>query len=165
MAPAAALVVAMSAENLLQIVVGVRQIGHGIAVKQTRPVTFRHLQKVLDSRAQAACQAAMGADLTEQALVATAHFFRIEAVAVGEDFARRIEPPIDAFDRRPQLGRCRQCPINRGFQPTERWLPFFVSSTRSRLCVIASSCAFIAKPPAQSGSLAGAVSAARTAVQ
>ena len=101
-ASGAALVVAVRAKQLLQRVVGARQIGHAIAVEQARAVAGRHLHEVVDGTSQRAGRIAPRGPSRQQALVADLHADRIEPGLVGKNMGGRTEPAMGTTDVRPE---------------------------------------------------------------
>ena len=85
-----ALVVAVRAEELLQVVVRPRQIGHAGAGEQPRPVTSRHLQEVREGPGQATAGPAMTGNRGDQAAGAAQH-----PVASNPFLLRRITAAPD----------------------------------------------------------------------
>src|SRR3954471_20327592 len=68
-----ALVIAAGAEGLLKSIVGLRQIGHLIAVEQPGPITARYLPEMVDRASKRSGFGAMATHRAEQPVEAAAH--------------------------------------------------------------------------------------------
>jgi hypothetical protein len=95
------LVPAVRPEQLLEPVVGARQIRHGIAVEQARTVAAAHLAAMLDRLGKRAGLFAVARHGAEQPVEATLHRRGRLAASILEDPRRLVHPSVGATDRRP----------------------------------------------------------------
>ena len=160
-----AFVVALRAELMLKIVVGPRQIRHGVAVKQPRTIAAADLAEVLDGLAQAARTVAVTGHGPQQAVEAALHRGGILVLMVVQDVRRPMDPLVGPFDVRPQRGGLFQAMLDQVQQRRKlRWGPPF-SITRSTLSATASNRPLSFRPEAASGGWPSSVMALRTAAQ
>src|SRR5687768_16992179 len=88
----------MRPKQLLQRVVGARQVCHAITMEQAEAVAGRHLHEVVDGASQrAGCVAPRGPS-RQQALVADLHTDSIELGLIGKDMGGRMEPAMRTAD-------------------------------------------------------------------
>src|SRR5271166_3680435 len=157
--------IAIRAEELLQIVVRPWQAGHDIASEQARPVAPRHLQEVLERLGQSARGPAVARQRTDQAAVATPHPRGVLPLLVPQDRRRTVDPAEGQPDVRPRrFGRLQALAQDRPQAGQFLREPLF-DSTRSRLAATSASrfCSF--SPDASRGGRPSSVNAERTAAQ
>src|SRR6478735_11386661 len=159
------LVAAVRAEQLLEPVVGARQVGDGVAVEQAGPVAAGHLQEVVDGAGERAGLGAVAADGGDEPGEAAGDRGRVEARRVVQDPGRAVHPAVGAADVRPEVAGAvqgvREQPAQAPQEP--RHPPF--SATRSRLATTASSRSASSRPEAAKGGRPSSVIALRTAAQ
>ena len=154
-------------EQVLEIVVGARQIDDGIAVEEARMVALGHLAEVVDGCRKRAGPSPMPVHGAQQSIKAPAHAPDRLASGVGEHTRDRVHPAIGAGNVAPERRSPFEPTADQAAEPGERrrecGAPFCF--TRSRLLAIRSrrSCNF--KPDAASGARPSSVSAERTAAQ
>src|SRR6478736_4905448 len=171
----AALVIAAGAEELLEIVVGARQVGHLVAVEQPGPIALRHFPEVVDRAGERSGFGAMLMHGAEQPVEAAAHDIGGLGVVVGEHVGDRMHPAVGARNGGPEGGGVLETMADQLAQPDEarrRGPPFLVAwprppvrVTRSRLPAIFSRRVFSFSPEAASGARPSSVIAERTAAQ
>lgn len=163
----ASLVVALRAEQLLEVVVGPRQARHAVAVEQSGPVAAEHLGEVLNGRGQTAGAIAVPAHGRDQAIEPPADGCGSLATSIAQQPCRGVHPGVGAFHIRPERGRAFQAAADQPAKPRERGrggtAPF--CRTRSRLSATASSRPLSLSPGAESGVRPSSVMALRTAAQ
>ena len=156
---------AARAKQLLQSVVGARQVGNAVAVEQTRPVASRHLVEVIDRRAKRAGLAAVAAHSADQPVKAPAHDLCRCTISVAEDVRGGMDPAIGALDVGPQMrGALKPASdqsLELGEPRRERAAPF--CATRSKLLATFSNRCSSFSPAAASGVRPSSVIAERTA--
>jgi len=162
----APLMVALSSEELLEIVVGRRQAGHPQAVEQARAVAVRDLEEAVDRVSQSAGLIAAGPPRLEQADIAGFDLIGGAPGRVLQDARGGVDPAEAAPDVGPQRAAAVQTFDEQGAQALQlrsRTPPF--SSIRPRLASIASSRSCSRSPAASSGARPSSVRALRTAAQ
>ena len=113
---------------MLKVIVGMRQIRHGVAVKQPRTVTAGDLAEVVDGTAQAACTIAVTGHGTHQAVEAALNRGRILVFMVVQDVRRLMDPLVGPFNVRPKRGGLFQALLDQSPQRLKRrWRPLFPS--------------------------------------
>jgi DDE_Tnp_1-associated len=159
------LVTAVRAEQPFEVVVGARQVGHGIAVEQAGAVAAGHLQEVVDGAGERAGLGAVAADGGDEPGEAAGDRGRVEARHVVQDPGRAVHPGVGAADVRPEVAGAVQGVRDQPAQaPQEPRHPPF-SATRSRLATTASSRSASLRPEAAKGGRPSSVIALRTAAQ
>ncbi len=164
-AAASPLVMAIRAEQLLQVVVGPRQAGRVIAGEQPRPVAPRHLQEVADRIIQIPGRIAMPLDRPHQPGEPTPHPGGVEPLLVPQDRRRAMHPA----ERHTHLGPLRlgrlQAPGEDRPQPRQLPREPLLAPTSSRLAATFASRSRSTRPEATSGGRPSSVSDVRTAAQ
>jgi hypothetical protein len=161
----AALVVALRVEQLLEAVVGARQVGDGVAVEKPRPVAAGDLAEVVDRPCQTTRAGAVARHGPDQAVEAAPDHGGGLARRVAQDVRRPVHPAVGPLDVRPERGRVLQAAADQPAQPRERRRTAPFSATRSRLSATAPSRALSFSPEAASGVRPSSVMALRTAAQ
>ena len=159
------LVVAVRAEELLQLVVGPRQAADVVAPEQPRPVALRHLAEVIRRLGQRAQRLAVPGQRGGQSAVASSHRRRTQPLLVGQDRGQAPDPAEGRPYLRPRrLGRFQTLAQNR---PQPRQFPRepLFDPTRSKLSAtfVSRSCSL--SPDGTSGGRPSSVNAERTAAQ
>ncbi len=157
--------VAVTAEELLQVVVRPRQISYLIAVEQTRPVTPGHLPEVLHGGPQLADPLRVARHRSQEPAQPTPPARGRVAGLVAQQVRCLVGPTEGDADRRPPVGGGRQPAIDPSLQPFEFPREPFFSSTRPRLVEITDSRSCSFSPAASKGGRPSSVSALRTALQ
>ena len=101
---------------MLEVIVGTRQIRHGVAVKQSRAVTAGDLAEVVDGIVQAARTVAVTDHGTHHAVEAALNLGRILVLMVIEDMRRLMDPRVGSFDVRPERGGLLQAMLDQALQ-------------------------------------------------
>ena len=159
------LVAAVRAEQPLEVVVGARQVGDGVAAEQAGAVAAGHLQEVVDGAGERAGLGAVARHGGEQPVEAAAHRLRRLAGGIPQDPGRPVDPGVGATDRWPQALRALEPAGEQPAQPPQRAAqPPFVAA-RSRLAATASSRPASLRPEAAKGGRPSSVIALRTAAQ
>ena len=155
----------MRAEPLLEVVVGARQVGHGIAVKQPGPVAAGNLAEVPDRVGERTGLAAMANHGADQAVEAALDHGGALVLVVVQHPRCRMHPGIGALHIRPKRGRVLQAAADQltQFCQLRRRAPF--CATRSRLLATFSKRVLSLRPGAASGARPSSVMALRTAAQ
>ena len=150
---------------MLKVVVGTRQIRHGVAVKQSRTVTAGDLAKVLDGIAQTARLLAVTGHGTDHAIETALNRGRVLVIRIVQDVRGLMDPLVNPFDVRPQRGGLLQAMFDQSLQRCKlRQDPPFCGSLAT-LSVTAFSRALSFSPEAASGGWPSSVMALRTAPQ
>ena len=160
------LVVALRAEQLLEIVVGPRQARHGVAVEQSWTVAPGHLGEMLYGQSQRSGPIAMAMHSRDQAVKTATHHDGSLTLVVAQHSGCGVHPGVGPLDIRPECRRALQTAADQSSEPRKlrrREPPF--ASTRSRLSATASNRTFSFKPGAASGARPSSVMALRTAAQ
>ena len=160
------LMVTLGAEELLQAVVGRRQVGDLQVVEQSGPIAPGDLEEALDRLAQPAAGVLALVPLLKQAGVARLDVLGGAPGRVLEDPRRGVDPAVGRANVRPQRAGLPQGLGEQGAQLPQlgRQAPPF-SSIRPRLASILSRRSCSRSPAASSGGLPSSVSALRTAAQ
>ena len=159
------LVAAVRPEQLLEVVVGARQVGDGVAVEQAGTVAAGHLEEVVDGAGERAGLGAVSADGGDEPGEAAGDRGRIETGRVVQDPGRAVHPAVGAADVGPEIAGAVQGVRDQPAQaPQEARQPPF-SATRSRLATTASSRSASLRPEAAKGGRPSSVMALRTAAQ
>src|SRR3954451_6565689 len=162
----ASLMVALSAEELFQVVVGRRQAGNPQILEQAGAVAVGDLEEAVDGVAQAAAGIPAVAPSVEQAGVARLDVIGRTPGCVLQDAGRGMDPAEAPPDVRPQRPGPVQALGEQGAQLLQlRWQSSPFSSMRPRLASIASKRSCNRKPAASSGGRPSSVRALRTAAQ
>ena len=161
----AALVAALRAELMLEVVVGARQIRHGIAVKQPRTITAGDLAELVDGLAQAARTIAVAGHGTHQAVEAALNRSRILVLMVVQDVRGLMDPFVGPFDVRPERGGLFQAMLDQAPATARAAAGPPFSVTRATLSATASNRPLSFRPEAASGGWPSSVMALRTAAQ
>ena len=159
------LVTAVRAEQLLERVVGARQVGDGVAVEQAGAVAAGHLEEMVDRLGERAGLAAVARHGGEQPAEATAHRLDRLTGGIRQDSGRLVDPGVGATDRRPQAPRVLEPAGEQPAQPPQRAAQPPFAAARSRLAATASSRPSSLSPEAASGGRPSSVIAPRTAAQ
>ena len=114
------LVTAVRAEQPLEVVVGARQVGDGVAVEQAGAVAAGHLQEVVDGAGERAGLGAVARHGGEQPVEAAAHRLRRLAGGIPQDPGRPVDPGVGATDRWPQALRALEPAGEQPAQPPQR---------------------------------------------
>ena len=156
---------AVRPEQLLEIIVGARQIRHSIAVEQAGAVAAGHLEEMLDRLGKVAGLVTVAAHGAEQAVQAMAHGLGRLAGGVAQDPGGLVDPSIDAANVRPERLRALEPTSKQLAQSVQRPAQPPFAAIRSRLAATASSrcCSF--SPEAARGGRPSSVMALRTAAQ
>ena len=160
-----ALVVALRAEQMLEVVVGAWQAGHRATMEQPGFVAAGHLAEVRNGvreRPRLAAVPVHGGDQPVEAALDKAGVFLTPVV---QDVRGPVHPAVGARDVRPERSRALQAAGDQLAQPRQprRAAPF--SATRSRLAATFSSRLLSVRPEAASGGRPSSVIALRTAAQ
>jgi len=158
-------VAAVRAEQALEVVVGARQAGYGVAVEQAGPVAAGYLEEVVDSAGEGTGPGAVAGDGSDETGKAAGDRGRVKTSLVVQDPRRVMHPAIGAADVRPEIARVPQGVRDQPAQTLQepRHPPF--SATRSRLATTALSRPSSRSPEAASGGCPSSVMALRTAAQ
>src|SRR3954454_17370034 len=158
--------VALSAEELLQVVVGRRQAGNLQVVEQAGAVAVGDLEEAVDGIAQGAAGIPAVAPSVEQAGVARLDVIGRTPGRVLQDPGRGMDPAEAPPDVRPQRPGPLQTLGEQGPQLLQlRWQISPFSSIRPRLASIASKRSCSRSPAASSGGRPSSVRVLRTAAQ
>src|SRR5688500_6073052 len=162
----APLMVALGAEELLQVVVGRRQAGNPQILEQAGAVAVGDLEEAVDGVAQSAAGLPSVAPFLEQAGVAGFDIISRAPGRVLQNPRRGMDPPEGPPDVRPQ----RPGPVQTFGEQRPQFLQLFwrappFCSIRPRLASIASSRSCSRSPAASSGGRPSSVRAPRTAAQ
>src|SRR3954466_14442005 len=162
----ASLMVALGAEELLQIVVGRRQAGNPQIMEQTGAVAVGDLEEAVDGIAQGAAGIPAVAPVVEQAGGAGLDVIGRAPGCVLQDAGRGMDPAEAPPNVRPQRPGPVQTLGEQGPKLLQlRWQISPFSSIRPRLASTASSRSCSRKPAASSGGRPSSVRALRTAAQ
>jgi len=156
-------VVTMCSEQLLEPVVGPRQVFDPITVEQAGPPAGSDLHEAIDGFDQGAGFAAPLGPSCQEALVAGLDTDRIEPGPIAKDMGGRAEPTVGAADVRPEGAGARQAARDESRDPPQRAAQSPFCSTRRKLPAIASSRVRNRNPAGTSGGRPSSVSAERTA--
>ena len=135
----------MRPKQLLQRVVGARQIRHTITVEQAEAVAGRYLHEVIDSTSQRAslvappgpggeqalvaealvaealvAEALVAEALVAEALVADLHTDRVPPGLVGKDMSGGMEPAVGTANVRPKRPGSLQTALDKSADPQQR---------------------------------------------
>ena len=159
------LMMAVGAEELLQVVVGPRHLRVVVAVEQPRPEAAGNLEEVLEARAHRRALGCGARQRAQQTREAPTHGALAPTPWMGQQVGHLVDPTIGGSNRRPQGFRRRQSPFQQGAQPGQlaRKAPFFAARSRLATTAFRRSCNF--RPDADSGGRPSSVSALRTAAQ
>src|SRR4051794_29137607 len=160
-----ALVVALRAEQMLEVVVGPRQAGQRVTMEQPGFVAAGHLAEVLDSVRERPRLAGVPVHGRDQPVEAAPDKAGVLLAPVVQDVRGPVHPAVGARDVRPERSRALQAAGDQLAQPRQprRAAPF--SATRSRLAATFSSRRLSVRPEAASGGRPSSVIALRTAAQ
>ena len=159
------LVAAIGAEQLLEIVVGARQIHDDITMEQTGAVAAGHFEEMVDRTGEAASLGAVAHHSAEQAIKTASHRLGRPAGSVAQDPGGLVDPGIDTAKVRPQGLRALEPTREQLPQPSQRRAQPPFAATRSRLAATASSRSWSVRPEAANGGRPSSVMALRTAAQ
>jgi hypothetical protein len=159
------LVVALGAEQLLELVVRARQVRHGVAVEQSGTVAAGDLEEVVDGGRQGASPITVPAHGANQPVETALDHGGPLILMVAEHVGGCVHPGVGALDVGPERRRALQPAADQLAQAGKRrrTAPFLV--TRSRLSATFSSRALSFSPGAASGARPSSVMALRTAAQ
>lgn len=127
----------VTAELLLQSVVGPRQVGNLITVKEPRPVAARDLDEMDDGLFQLPGLLPMARHGAEKAGKAFPNVFAGGLLRIVQNLRRFVDPSESNSYTRPQRSRFAQSTINQVLQAREFFREPLFSATRSRLVEIA----------------------------
>jgi transposase len=159
------LVTTIRPEQLLEIVVGARQIRHGIAMEQAGAVAAGHLAEMVDRLAEETGFGAVASHGGEQAIEAAPYRFGRLAGGVAQDPGRLVNPGVRTADRWPQALRVLEPTSEQLAQPPQRTGQPPLTAARSRLATTAASRSLSCRPEAANGGRPSSVIALRTAAQ
>ena len=159
------LMMAVAAEQMFEVFVGARQVGHGVAVEMAGAIAGGDLHEMIDGGGQGSSLVAPRTSSHDQAVVARLHDRGGMAGGIAQDVGRRVQPAMGFAHVRPQGRGALQTAPDQIAQPPERLAQPPFSATRSRLRTIASNRPFSFRPGAASGGRPSSVSAERTAAQ
>ncbi len=159
------LVAAIGPEQLLEIVVGARQIGDGITVEQTGAVAAGHFEEMVNRAGKAAGLGAVAHHGAEQAIKTASHRFGWLAGSVAQDPGGLVDPGIDTAKVRPERLHTLEPTREQLAQLVQRTAQPPLAATRSRLAATASSRSWSFSPEAANGGRPSSVMALRTAAQ
>ena len=159
------LVTAVRAEQLLERVVGARQVGDGVAVEQAGAVAAAHLAEMLDRLGERAGLGAVVRHGGEQPVEATPHRLGRRAGGILQDPRRLVHPGVGTTDRRPQGLRALEPAGEQLAQPPQRTAQPPLVAARLRLATTAASRSWSLRPEAARGGRPSSVIALRTAAQ
>src|SRR4051794_14445885 len=166
LAPACpALVIALRAEQMLEVVVGAPQAGHRVTMEQPGFVAAGHLAEVPDGVGERPRLSAVPVHGRDEPVEAAPDKAGVLLAPVVQDVRGPVHPAVGALDVRPERSRALQAAGDQLAQPREprRAAPF--SPTRSRLAATFSSRLLSVRPEAASGGRPSSVTALRTAAQ
>ena len=152
-------------EQLLERVVGARQIGDGIAVEQAGTVAAGHLAEMLDRLGERAGLGAVARHGGEQPVKAAAHRLGRLAGGIPQDFGRLVNPGVGTTDWWPRALRALEPAAEQLAQPLQRTVQPPLAAARSRLAITAASRLSSCRPEAAKGGRPSSVIALRTAAQ
>ncbi|MBZ4402484.1 transposase, partial [Myxococcus sp. AS-1-15] len=129
------LVVATSAEEVFQVIVGARQLRHVVAVEEALPVATRFEQEVSECLTQdalmtSACPAHHGG---QQRGEPASHSCGVQARLVLEDGCSAFHPPVGPRKGGPTRGSGPECVAQHRVQAAQFWWAGPPFDTRSRL--------------------------------
>lgn len=161
----AAFVVASRSKQLLEVVVGARQISDIVAVEEPGPIASCHLVEVTDRGRERSGFGGVAVHGADQAIKAAAHDRSPCPVRVAEKARGGMDPAVGTDDVGPKRRRVREPARNQLCEAPEPWrertAPFFAS--RLRLLSTFSSRPLSFSPEAASGARPSSVIAERTA--
>jgi hypothetical protein len=161
----ASLMVALGAKQLLERVVGARQVRHVSGVEQAGPVTARDLAEVIEGCPEPTDTAAVPLHGCKQAREAPPDLGTDLVRFTGEEAGGGMNEAVGPLQIRPE--RC--CPgesaADQKLEPRERARRPPFERTRSKLLATFSSRSFRRRPAASSGARPSSVIALRTAPQ
>jgi len=157
--------VALGAKQLLEGVVGARQVRHVSGVEETRPVTARDLAEVIEGHSERTDTAAVPLHGPKQAREAPPDLCARLTGWIGEEPGGGMNEAVGPLQIWPE--RC--CPgeraVDQTLEPRERARRPPFACTRSKLLATFSSRSFRRRPAASSGARPSSVIALRTAAQ
>ena len=159
------LVAAIGSEQLLEIVVGARQIGDDITMEQAGAVAAGHLEEMVDRAGEAASLGAVAHHGAEQAIKTASQRLGRLAGSVAQDPGGLVDPGIDTAKVRPKRLRALEPTREQLAQLVQRTAQPPFAATRSRLAATASSRSWSFSPEAANGGRPSSVMALRTAAQ
>src|SRR3954452_6608733 len=166
LAPAGpALVVALRAAQMLEVVVGARQAGHRVTREQPGSVAAGHLAEVPDGVRERPRLAAVTVQGGDEPVEAAPDKAGVLLAPVVQDVGGPVPPAVGARDVRPERSRALHAAADQLAHPRQpgRAAPF--SPTRPRLAATFSSRLLSVRPEAASGGRPSSVTALRTAAQ
>src|SRR4051812_27588740 len=160
-----ALVVALRAEQMLEVVVGAWQAGYRVTMEQPGFVAAGHLAEVPDGVRERPRFFAVTMHGRDQPVEAAPDKAGVLLAPVVQDVCGPVHPAVGARDVRPERSRALQAAGDQLAHPRQpgRAAPF--SATRSRLAATFSSRLLSVRPEAASGGRPSSVIALRTAAQ
>jgi len=112
--------VALGAEELLEVIVSARQAGHGVAVEQSRTIAAGHLGEMVDGRCQRPSSMAMSPHGRDQSAEATPNHAGILVLGVAKQVGCAVNPAIGTFHIRPERCGTLQAAADQLAQSLER---------------------------------------------
>ena len=110
--------ITIRSEKLFQIIIGPGQIRHGIAGKESGPVTTGDLPEVHQGWGKSPCGSLVSRHRTQESPEATLHGQCLALVLITKDIGRPLDPVIPRTDVGPQISRVDQAALKQGLQPT-----------------------------------------------
>lgn len=160
--------VALGAEQLLQGVVGARQVRHIGGVEQSWSIAVRDLAEVVEGGTKPFHPIPVALHRPQQSVEAPPDLGPRLTGGVGQEVGGRMHEDEALFHRRPERGRAGERPLDQVLEPRKRARalrlgpPF--ERTRSRLLATFSSRSFKRRPAASSGARPSSVIALRIAL-
>jgi hypothetical protein len=157
--------VALRAKQLLEGVVGARQVRHAGGVEQAGPVTVRDLSEVIEGNSESANTAAVPLHGRKQAREAPPDLCARLARFIGEEAGGGMNKAVGPLQIWPERCCPGERPVDQKLEPRERARRPPFERTRSKLPATFSSRSFRRRPAASSGACPSSVIALRTAAQ
>jgi transposase len=110
------IVMARGAEEVLEIIIGPREVGDLIALKDAAPIALGHGAEVLDGGRQRPHGGALVSHLGEQPAVGAAQREEVVARRIRKQVSRLMHPAVGGANLRPEGGRGGKPPREEGLQ-------------------------------------------------
>lgn len=157
------LVVALRAEQLLQGIIGPRQVGPVGGMEQPRPVAARHLAEVVEGASKVADTVAVTLHRCQETLEAPPDLGSCLLGRIGQQTRGSMHEDEALLHRRPERCRAGERALDQEREPRERARCPPFERTRSKLPATFSKRPFNRRPAASSGARPSSVIALRTA--
>ena len=157
--------VALRAKQLLERVVGARQVRHVSGLEEARPVTVRDLAEVIEGNSERADMAAVALHGCKQAREAPPDLCAGLARFIGEEAGGGMNEAVGPLQIRPERRCLGESAADQKLEPRERARRPPFEGTRSKLPATFSNRFFRRRPAASSGARPSSVIALRTAAQ